>query len=376
MPGHRIINPDIAACAWYRTFRLAMISALCLLFVPASLILEYVIHAGPVWVFLTSAIAVAALADWIRRATEQLSERAGSAIGGLLNVSFGSIAELALSLFVLAQGDVSVVKAQITGSIIGTSLLGLGLAVLVGGATRERQTFNRANAGLLSTLLFLVVIALLLPAIFDFTARPSIPDTAGTDERLSLWASAVLLLLYGANLVFTLITHRDIFAGDEPRAEAEWSLLRSLAVLVAATVVVALEAELISDAISATAEQIHVSKTFLGVIILALVGTSADLFAAVAFARQDKMSIVFSICIGSAIQMALVVAPLLVLLSWLIGHPMNLVFDNPLDLFAIAGTAFVVRAIAADGETTWFEGLLLVGVYALFGLGFYLVAPA
>ncbi|MFL5257513.1 MAG: calcium/proton exchanger [Rhodopila sp.] len=353
-----------------------MISALCLLFVPVSLILEYVVHAGPVWVFLTSAIAVAALADWIRRATEQLSERAGSAIGGLLNVSFGSIAELALALFVLAQGDVAVVKAQITGSIIGTSLLGLGLAVLVGGATRDRQTFNRANVGLLSTLLFLVVIALLLPAIFDFTARAGMPDTTGTDERLSIGASAVLLFLYGANLVFTLITHRDIFAGDEPRAEAEWSLLRSLAVLIVATVVVALEAELVSDAISATAEQIHVSKIFLGVIVLALVGTSADLFAAVAFARQDKMSIVFSICIGSAIQMALVVAPLLVLLSWLIGHPMNLVFDNLLDLFAIAGTAFVVRAIAADGETTWFEGLLLVGVYALFGLGFYLVAPA
>jgi Ca2+:H+ antiporter len=353
-----------------------MISITCLLFVPVSLILEYVVHASAVWVFLTSAIAVAALADWIRRATEQLAEHTGSAIGGLLNVSFGSIAELALSLFVLAQGDVAVVKAQITGSIMGTSLLGLGLAILVGGITRERQTFNRANTGLLSTLLFLVVIALLLPAVCDFTARAGMPDVTGTDERFSIGASAVLLLLYGANLAFTLVTHRGIFAGDEPRAEAEWSLFRSLTVLIAATVVVAFEAELVSNAINATAEQIHVSKIFLGVIVLALVGTSADLFAAVAFARQDKMTIVFSICIGSAIQMALVVAPLLVLLSWLIGHPMNLVFDNPLDLFAIAGTALVVRAIAADGETTWFEGLLLIGVYVLLGLGFLFVVPA
>src|SRR5689334_16803587 len=134
-----------------------MIAISFLLFVPLSMILEYWVHASPVWIFLTGVIAVGALADWIRRATEQLAERAGSAIGGLLNVSFGSIAELALSLFILAQGDVAVVKAQITGSIIGTSLLGLGLAVLVGGFTRERQTFNRANTGLLSTLLFLVV---------------------------------------------------------------------------------------------------------------------------------------------------------------------------------------------------------------------------
>jgi Ca2+:H+ antiporter len=353
-----------------------MISLAFLLFVPLSLVLKYLVAADPIWLFLTGAVAVAALADWIRRATEQLAERAGSAIGGLLNVSFGSISELVLSLFVLAQGEVSVVKAQITGSIIGTSLLGLGLAMLVGGFGRERQTFHRANTGLLSTLLILVVIALLLPAVFDLTARAGIRDMIVSDERLSIGASGVLLLLYGANLVFTLITHRDIFAGDEPRTATGWSLPRSFAVLISGTIFVALESELVAEALTEAASQLHVSKTFLGVIVLALVGTSADLFAAVAFARQDRMSIVFSICIGSAIQMALVVAPLLVLLSWLIGHPMNLVFDNPLDLFAIAATAFVVRAIAADGETTWFEGLLLVGVYILFGLAFFFVEPA
>ena len=352
-----------------------MLSLALLLFIPLSLILKYGLAADPIWLFLTGAIAIATLADWIRRATEQLAERAGSAIGGLLNVSFGSISELLLSLFVLAQGDVAVVKAQITGSIIGTSLLGLGLAMLIGGFKRERQTFNRANTGLLSTLLILVVVALLLPAVFDLTARAGTRDTFPTDERLSIGASAVLLLLYSANLVFTLITHRDIFAGDESRATNGWSLAKSLGVLIGGTILVALQAELVSEALTATASQLHVSKAFLGVIVLALIGTSADLFAAVAFARQDRMSIVFSICIGSAIQMALVVAPLLVLLSWLIGHPMNLVFDNPLDLFAIAGTAFVVRAIAADGETTWFEGLLLVGVYVLFGLAFFFVEP-
>ena len=352
-----------------------MTSVALLLFIPLSLVLKYLVGAGPIWLFLTGVIAVGVLADWVRRATEQLAERAGSAVGGLLNVSFGSIAELVLALFVLAHGEASVVKAQITGSIIGTSLLGLGLAMLAGGLRREKQQFDRANTGLLSTLLILVVVALLLPAVFDLRAHAGTANTAGIDERLSIGASAVLLLLYLANLVFTLVTHRDAFAGDEASGSSSWSLARSLGVLIGGTVLIAAEAEMVSDAVAATATQLHVSPAFLGVIVLALVGTSADLFAAVAFARQDRMAIVFSICIGSAIQMSLVVAPLLVLVSWLIGHPMNLVFD-PLELFAIAGTAFIVRAIAADGETNWFEGMLLVGVYALFGLAFFFVGSA
>lgn len=352
-----------------------MASYALLLFIPVSLALRFLAHASPLLVFATGAVAVAVLANWVRRATEQLAERAGSTVGGLLNISFGSIAELVLALFVLASGQVAVVQAQITGSIIGTSLLGLGLAMFVGGLGRERQTFNRANAGLLSTLLFLAVIALLLPAVFDRTQRAaSSPDVVSlTDEQLSLAVSAVLLLIYAANLVYTLVTHRDVFADEETRGRTDWSLARSLAVLVGGTVAIALEAELVSDALGETAAALGLSPVFLGVIVLALVGTSADLFAAVVFARQDRMTIVFSICVGSAIQMALVVAPLLVLLSWAIGHPMTLVLGSPLDLFAIAGTAFVVRAIAADGETTWFEGLLLVGVYVLFGLAFYFV---
>ena len=354
-----------------------MISLILLLFVPASLALRFLAHASPLLVFAASVVAVGVLSDWIRRATEQLAERAGSTIGGLLNVSFGSIAELVLALFVLASEQVAVVQAQITGSIIGTSLLGLGMAMLAGGIGREKQTFNRASIGLLSTLLFLVLIALLLPAVFDHTQRAAAPNlVSAADEQLSLAASVVLLVLYLANLVYTLVTHRDIFAAKESEGTARWSLWLALGVLVGATVVIALEAELVSEALGEAASALSLSPVFLGVIVLALVGTSADLFSAVAFARQDRMTIVFSICIGSAIQVALVVAPLLVLISWLIGHPMNLVLGSPLDLFAIAGTAFVVRAIAADGETTWFEGLLLIGVYALFALAFYFLRSA
>ena len=343
--------------------------------VPVSLLLHFGAHAGPLWDFITGALAIAVLADWTRRATEQLAERAGPAIGGLLNVSFGSIAEIILALFVLIDGQAEVVRAQLTGSIMGTSLLGLGLAILAGGIGRDKQVFGRERAGQLSTMLMLVVIALLMPAIFDLTVRTvTHPEAiALSEEELSLGVSVVLLLLYGGNLVYTLVTHRDVFASDEERGTAEWSLARSLGVLIGATVLVAIEAELVSGALEATSRSLHLSPLFLGVVVLALVGTGGDLIASVFFARADKMGLVLNIAIGSAIQIALVVAPLLVLISWLIGHPMTLVFSNPLQLFAIASTAFIVRAIAGDGETTWFEGLLLIGVYGLFALGFFFV---
>jgi Ca2+:H+ antiporter len=349
-----------------------------LVFIPISLALRYLFDVGPLWVFLTGIIAVAALADWIRRATEQLARRAGSTIGGLLNVSFGNTAELVLALFILRQAEIRVVQAQITGSIIGTTLLFLGVSALVGGVGRSRQLFNQANAGLLSTLLFLVVVAIMLPAVFDAAERAAAPgaDVSMIDEQLSLGVSVVLLLLYGANLVYTLVTHRDVFGSDATAGAAEWSLGRTLAVMTAATAVIAVEAELVSGALAAASAQLGLSPVFMGVVVLALVGTASDLFAAVVFARQDNMDIVFSMCVGSAIQIALVVAPVLVLASWAIGHPMNFVFGNPLDLFAIAGAAFIVRSVAADGETTWFEGLLLVGVYTLFALAFYFETPA
>ncbi|RYC29969.1 calcium/proton exchanger [Lichenibacterium minor] len=350
-----------------------MLALLPLAAVPVSAALHYLVGASPLWVFATASLGVMALAYHISEATEAVAETAGPAIGGLLNVSFGSVAELVLAIFVLADGQAGVVRAQITGSIIGTGLLGLGLAILVGGLTRERQTFKRERAGLLSSLLIVVLIALLLPAVFDMVVRadPKGADVALSDEHLSLGVSAVLLALYAGNLVYTLITHRDVFSrgGGEAKGGGG-SLWRPLGIMVGGTAVLAFEAELVSGALEATASQLHLSPLFLGVVVLALVGTSADLFAAMLFAHRDRMGLVMDICIGSAIQVALVVAPLLVVASFLLGHPMTLVFGNPLDLFAIAATAFAVNAVASDGETTWFEGLLLVGVYALLALAF------
>lgn len=351
-----------------------MIRLAFLALVPVAPVLHYLLGLPPIWVFLTGILGIGVLADWIRLATDQLAERTGPAVGGLLSVSLGSVSELLLALFVLARGEADVVHAQITGSIIGTSLLGLGLAIVAGGAIHERQTFKRERAGLLSSLLILVVIALLLPAVFDMTARDVVHqgNVASRDESLSLAVSAVLILLYLGNLAYTLVTHRDVFATGEPRREKDgWPLWRCLAVLAAATVGAALESDLISNALSAAATVLHLPTTFLGVIVLALVGNVSDLFSAMWFARQDRLGLVMSICIGSAIQVALVVAPLLVILSWLMGHPMTLVFKNPLDLFAIAGTAFIVNAITGDGETTWFEGVMLIGVYCVFGIAFF-----
>jgi Ca2+:H+ antiporter len=356
-----------------------MVFAWLLLLVPISLILGYIVRAPSPWIFATATLAVVPLAQWIRIATEQIAKRAGPAIGGLLNVTFGNTPEFVLALFVLASGETRVVKGQITGSIIGNSLLGLGLAIIVGSWGRERQSFKRERAGLLSSLLILSTIALLLPALFDYTERglSKAANLGVRDERLSLCVSAVLILVYLANLVYTLFTHRDVFAFEaEPESEREsWSLWKSLAVLVAGTFVTALEANLISGGLGTTARQLGLSAFFLGVVVLAVVGNAAEYVAAIYFARVDRMGLAVSITVGSTIQVALLVAPLLVIVSYCMGHPMNLVFTNPLELIAIAAAAFAVGAIVQDGETTWFEGVLLLAVYVLLGLAFFFVTP-
>jgi Ca2+:H+ antiporter len=345
-----------------------------LMFVPISLALHRFSLVESHWVFLSGLVAIAALADWMRRATEQVAERAGSAIGSLLNVTFGNAAELVLALFVLSRAPTQVVQAQITGSIIGTTLLFLGVAILFGGVRRPRQTFGKAQVGLLSTLLLLLTVAILLPAFFNMAERLTSPEAnlSLLDERLSLCVSIVLLLLYGANLIYVLVTHRAAFApGPTQGAAPAWSLSLGLAVMVGSAIGIAFESELLSSRLAETASGLGLSPVFMGVVALALIGTVADLFAAVAFARADKMDIVLGLCIGSAVQIALVVAPILVLASWAIGRPMNLVFDSPLDLFAIAGAALIVRAIVEDGETNWYEGFILIGVYILFALAFF-----
>jgi Ca2+:H+ antiporter len=281
---------------------------------------------------VTAAVAIIPLAEWIRRATEQIAAIAGPAIGGLLNISFGNAAELILALFVLAAGKPGVVKASITGSIIGNSLLGLGVAALAGGWKRQNQRFSRERAGLLGSLLVLAVIALLVPALFDYSERDRLTEAAARalDERLSLGVAAVLILAYSGNLIYTLVTHRDVFAGQESRTEADWSLWTAIGVLVAATAVLTVEAELVSNALEATASHLGLTEFFLGVVLLPIIGNAAEYMAAISFARQDRMGLSVGIAVGSSIQVALLMAPVVVIISSLMGHPMNLVFHNPL----------------------------------------------
>jgi Ca2+:H+ antiporter len=231
------------------------------------------------------------------------------------------------------------------------------------------------------------VIALLLPALFDYTERgmSGARSAAVLDEQLSLGVAVVLIIVYVANLVYTLVTHRGVFEdcdeeGGEDKARhahhgAHWSLGKILGILIGATVVTAIEAELVSGAVEATASSLGVTTFFLGITVLAVVGNAAEYVSAVYFARQDRMELTINITVGSTIQIALLVAPILVLVSYFMGTPMDLVFANPLELIAVAAVAFVVNAIAQDGETTWFEGLLLIAVYVLLGMAFFFITP-
>jgi len=354
-----------------------MARAALLVFVPISVLLAWVVEAPALAVFATASLAIVPLAAGTQRATEELAKCAGPAIGGLLNVTFGNVPELVLALFVLAAGKPEVVKGQITGAIIGNGLLGLGLAIVAGTWRRHRQTFNQDQAGLLTSLLFLCMIALLVPAMFVYSQRElaARPIAAQANMHLSLAVSIVLIGVYAANLLYTLVTHRDIFATHETRQKADWPAWFATGVLLGSAALTALEAELVSAALEPAAERLGLTPLFLGIVVLAIVGNVAEYFSAIAFARRDDLGLAMNITIGSTIQVALLVAPLLVLLSHVIGYPMDLVFANPLELIAIAAVALVVTTIAHDGQATWFEGVMLLSVYAILGVAFFFATP-
>jgi Ca2+:H+ antiporter len=350
-----------------------------LVFVPVSLLLATVVHAPGGWVFVTGILAIVPIADYIRRATEHVASRAGSAVGGILNVTVGNMPELLIGLFLVSAGHTTVVKGQITGSILGNGLLGLGLGIVAGGLTREKQTFKRERAGLLSSLLVLAVIGLLVPSIFDYAERGSFknPNPVPLDRPLSAGVAIVLIVVYMAALAYTFVTHRTVFASarEEPPANT-WPLSKAIGVLVAGSACVAVEASLVSGTIEDAVRQFHLSEFFLGVTVLAVIGNASEYLSAVYFARRDQMGLVMSITVGSSIQMSLLIAPLLILASFGLGHPMTLVFSNPLVLISIGSAAFAVNTIAQDGETNWFEGVLLLGVYVILALAFYYLGPA
>jgi Ca2+:H+ antiporter len=346
--------------------------------IPIAVALE-VAGASAAVVFFASALGIIPTAALMGRATEELAARSGPGIGGLLNVTFGNAPELIIALFALGQGLQEVVKASIVGSIIGNMLLVLGAAMLAGGIGRDKQHYSRTGASIQTTMLMLAGGALIMPAIFELVEGQGLPKPGaesvhygGTVEHLSLAVAIVLLVTYVIGLFFSLKTHRDLF---NPEYEDEdswgWSVRTSVIALAVAGVLVGIMSEVLVGSITEASESVGLSQFFIGVIVVAIVGNAAEHWVAVLVALKDKMDLAVNIAIGSSAQVALFVAPVLVIASLFIGpYPLALVF-NGFELGAILLAIVVGNHVVADGESTWFEGVQLLAVYFVFGLAFY-----
>jgi Ca2+:H+ antiporter len=351
-----------------------------LLALPVAVGLELT-HTGELWIFLASAVAIIPLAGLMGRATENLATTLGAGIGGLLNATFGNAAELIIAVIALLKGPemYPLVKASITGSIIGNILLVLGLSLLLGGLRYPRQQFNRTAASMGATLLALAVIGLIMPTLYYyvFSQSPAAnPQELATVEFLSEEIAAILAGIYLLSLVFSLWTHQHLFAGPEEEVERqhapEWNRTASVTILIVATAAVAWMSELLVGSVQHAAEALGMNQVFVGVIVLATVGNAAEHSTAVLMALKNKVDLTVNIAIGSGLQIALFVAPVLVFASMLMGHaqPLDLHF-TVLELITLILAVGVLALVAQDGETHWMEGVMLLGVYLILALAFY-----
>jgi len=357
-----------------------------LVFLPVALAVRYV----SAWnnqtvLFVVAALALIPLAGWMGHATEQLAHHMGEGVGGLLNASFGNAAELIIALIALRAGHIDVVKASITGSIIGNLLLVLGLSIFCGGLRFQKQTFNKTAARASCTALILAAAALVIPTVFHVAAARAGGWTPLATQRLSLAIAVVLLGTYAAMLRFSLGTHKQLFAGgsadvgehavreDEP--EARWSVGRAVAVLLGATFLVAWLSEFLVGAVEAARHSLGVTEVFVGVVIVAIVGNAAEHSTAVTMAMKNKMDLALAVAVGSSLQIALFVAPVLVFASYAFPHQLSLEFTLP-EIVAVVLAAFVTDQIAGDGESNWLEGVQLLALYAIIGLLFYFLPAA
>jgi len=351
-----------------------------LLAVPVAVALRYVAAwRNETLLFIVAGIAIVPLAGWMGRATEQLAARSGAGVGGLLNATFGNAAELIIALVALRKGLTGVVKASITGSIIGNLLLVLGASILVGGLRFPKQTFNQTAARVSATSLGLAGIALLIPTIFHAAAAGrSAGWTEEIEDRLSVAIVIVLFITYFLSLFFHLVTHREIFEGLAQAGsgdEALWPLWQSITALAIATAVVAVLSEFLVGSIEAARHALGLTELFVGVVVIALVGNAAEHSTAVWSAWKNKMDLSLGIATGSSLQMALFVTPVLVLASYAFGDSMNLEFSLP-EIAAILFSIWIVGKISGDGESNWFEGVQLLSLYVIISLLFYFLPPA
>jgi Ca2+:H+ antiporter len=351
-----------------------------LIFVPVALAIRFwPALSNPTALFICSAIAIIPVAGWIGRATEELAARMGEGLGGLLNATFGNAAELIIAGIALSKGLPSVVKASITGSIIGNILLVLGLATLLGGARHKEQRFNKTGARTSVISLSLAAIALIIPTVFHMSAAASPGGwSPAVENRLSLGIAIVLFITYLCVLAFTLKTHKHFFIGCEGELEEEvehWTTRRGIVTLLIATGVVALLSEFLVGSIESVRASLGVTEVFVGVIVVAIVGNAAEHSTAIVMAMKNKMDLSVGIAIGSSLQIALFVAPLLVFFSYFLGRPMSLEFTLP-EIFAVVASVYIIFQISGDGETNWIEGVQLLSVYLIVGILFFFLPEA
>ena len=349
------------------------ILAVLLLFVPVSITAHF-LEWGEVVVFITAALGILPLAAFMGTATEEIAVVVGPNLGGLLNATFGNATELILAYIALKEGLVNVVKATLTGSIISNLLLVMGFSMLLGGLRFKEQDFQPTAARLNASSMNLAVVAILLPTAVQFTSTGIEEPTL---QRLSVAVAVVLILVYGLTLLFSMKTHSylyDVGVAELESADAEGeekpNLWLWMGVLVAVTLVVAVESELLVDSLETATSELGLTKLFTGVIVLPIIGNAAEHATAVTVALKNKMDLSLSVAVGSSLQIALFVAPLLVIIGWVIGQPMDLDF-NPFELVAVTVAVLIANSISSDGRSNWLEGILLLATYTVIALAFF-----
>ncbi len=341
---------------------------------PLSWVLERMIPESP-WVFIIAAISLVPLAGIIGLGTEELAHRSGPAVGGFLNATFGNAAELIIAVVALGEGHVELVKASITGSIVGNLLLVLGASFFVGGLGRKVQKFDRTSANNAATMLFLAVVALVMPAVFDLALFGTLTAHPRAIDQLSLLTSIVLMIAYVGSLIYAFRAQRDLFrTTPPPKHHGGYGLTPAQAVtlLGVGTVLTTIQAEVLVSTMQPALARFGFTEMFVGVIVVAIIGNAAEHYSAIVAARRDQMTLAVEIAVGSSAQIALLVAPIVVLYSYVLGHPMTLLF-NAFEIAAIALSVFATSMVVSDGESNWVEGLQLMSIYVVLGMAFYFV---
>ncbi|MEL6502444.1 MAG: calcium/proton exchanger [Cyanobacteria bacterium J06643_13] len=340
-----------------------------LVFIPVSIAAHF-LEWGETIVFLTAALGIVPLASYMGTATEEIAVVTGPNIGGLLNATFGNATELILAFIALQAGLVGVVKATITGSIVSNLLLVMGFSMLLGGIKFKEQKFQSTIARLNASTMNLAVIALLLPTAVQYTSTGIEEQTL---QNLSVAVAAILILVYGLTLLFSMKTHAylcEVGEAEQEEEEHDVNLPFWIFILLAVTLAVAVESELLVDSLEVATSELGLSKLFTGVILLPIIGNAAEHATAVTVAMKDKMDLSVSVAVGSSMQIALFVAPVLVIAGWIIGQPMDLNF-NPFELVSVAVAVLIANSISSDGESNWLEGSLLIATYAVVAIAFF-----